>query len=59
MAISTIFAKWFSNYDSKNSVGSRLRAKRVAPLLEMIKEVFSEHGFVNVIDMGGEENYWN
>jgi hypothetical protein len=58
MSISGILAKWFSNYDSEQSVGSRLRARRIAPLLEMIAEVHREHGCANVIDMGGEENYW-
>ena len=58
MAITSIFAKWFSNYDSQKSLGSRLRTKRIAPFVEMVKEVYGEHGLVNVIDMGGRENYW-
>jgi hypothetical protein len=49
---------WFSNYDSQKSVGSKLRAKRIAPLLEMIEATFNEHGSVNVIDLGGTEKYW-
>ena len=59
MAITRIIATWFSNYDSKTSLGSRLRRKRVVPLLEMIDEVFQENGYVNLIDLGGEANYWN
>lgn len=40
-------------------MGSRLRAKRIAPLLDMIRQVFAEQGQVNIIDLGGRENYWN
>ncbi len=58
MSISSVLAKWFSNYDNRESMGSRLRAKRLAPLLEMIELVFAEYGLVNIIDLGGEENYW-
>ncbi len=58
MSITRTLAQWVSNYDSQKSVGSRLRAKRIAPLLEMIEVVSSECGFVNVIDIGGTEKYW-
>ena len=59
MSISSVLAKWFSNYDNRESMGSRLRAKRLAPLLEMIELVFAEYGLVNIIDLGGQENYWS
>jgi len=59
MSLTRILAKRFSNYDSQKSVGSQLRAKRIAPLLEMIEQVSSEHRSVNVIDVGGTEKYWN
>ena len=58
MSITGTLAKWFANYDSQESVGSRLRAKRIGPLLEMIDAVFKEHGAVDVIDIGGTETYW-
>jgi len=58
MGISRTLAKWFSNYDSQKSVGSKLRAKRIIPLLEMIENVFGENGSVNIIDIGGTEKYW-
>jgi len=59
MPISRTFAKWLANYDSEQSVGSRLRAKRIAPLRKMIEEVSNKHGSVNVIDIGGTETYWH
>jgi hypothetical protein len=59
MNITRTFAKRFASYDRQNSVGSRLRAKRIAPLLELIEAVFNEHGSVKIIDIGGTEQYWN
>ena len=59
MSLSGIVARWFSNYDNEQSVGSRLRARRIAPLLQMIDEVHRQHGRVDMIDMGGRENYWS
>lgn len=59
MALSSHIARWFSNYDSRESLGSKLRARRIAPLLEMIEAAHAEHGAVEIIDLGGRENYWN
>jgi len=58
MAIARLVAGWFSNYDSQKSVGSKMRAKRIAPLLEMIEDASLKHGFANVVDIGGSEQYW-
>lgn len=59
MSITRTLAKALSNYDSRESLGSKLRAKRIAPLLEMIEDVCKEHGLVNIIDIGGTESYWS
>jgi hypothetical protein len=58
MSITRTLAERFSNYNSQSSIGSKLRAKRIAPLLEMIQSIYNEHGFVNIIDIGGTETYW-
>lgn len=58
-SISKTMAKRLSNYDSQESIGSKLRKKRLSPLLEMIEIVFSEKGSVNIIDIGGTEQYWS
>jgi hypothetical protein len=58
MTITRSLAKTLTNYDSKNSVGSRLRSKRIAPLLEMIRTVYDEKGSVDIVDIGGSKNYW-
>src|SRR5687768_1644038 len=39
-------------------MGSRFRAKRIGPLLEMIEDVFNEYGCVDLVDIGGTERYW-
>jgi hypothetical protein len=52
------FAKWFTNYESQESYGSKLRKKRILPLLEIIEEIFRQKGTVKIIDLGGTEKYW-
>lgn len=52
-------AKVLTDYDNPRSFGSRLRAKRAGPLIELIAQVYSKYGFVNIIDIGGAEQYWN
>lgn len=58
MSITTTLAKWLMNYDSEKSMGSRFRGKRIAFLLEMMETVFRQNGAVNIIDIGGLEQYW-
>jgi len=58
MAIANKLTKWLTNYDNPKSIGSRLRSKRIAPLLRLIESVFEEYGCVNIIDVGGTETYW-
>ena len=41
------------------SIGTRLRAKRIAPLVDMMESAYKEFGSVNVIDIGGTERYWD
>jgi hypothetical protein len=59
VALTHRLATWLSNYDQPESMGSKLRRKRIAPLMAMIEKVFAEKGHVNIIDLGGTENYWN
>jgi len=48
-----------TDYDNANSVGSRLRARRSAPLCAMIDQVYAASNAVNIIDVGGTQQYWN
>lgn len=59
MSITRAFAKKLTDYDNQASMGTRIRSKRISRLLEMIETVSREHGFVNIIDIGGTERYWN
>ena len=59
MPIIKAVAKLVSNYNRTDSLGSRLRSKRLGPLLSMINKVFQLKGEVDVIDIGGTRSYWN
>lgn len=58
MSITRKLAEWFENYDSKESPGAKLRAKRIAPLLQMIESIYEKKGSVSIIDLGGTKQYW-
>ncbi len=58
MSITGKLAKSISDYERSASVGSKLRAKRIAPLLQMIEAVHRDQGRVNIVDIGGREAYW-
>ncbi|MGD9420532.1 MAG: methyltransferase domain-containing protein [Verrucomicrobiota bacterium JB025] len=47
-----------ANYEDPNSFGSRMRAKRLAPLVDLIKKVHAAKGGVRILDVGGRETYW-
>lgn len=59
MSVTKMLAKVLTNYDSQQSVGSKCRARRIAPLLSMIEGGFSKHGYINLLDVGGTEQYWS
>lgn len=59
MSLSRRLAKTIANYGRKNSIGSKFRAKRIQPLINLIEQNFKKHGFVNIVDVGGTEIYWN
>jgi Methyltransferase domain len=47
-----------TNYDSQTSIGSRIRARRIGPLMAMIQAAYQAHGHVQILDVGGTERYW-
>jgi len=47
-----------TDYSNKNSFGSKLRTKRIGPLLSMINEVYEKRGRVDILDLGGTREYW-
>ena len=48
-----------SNYSDPNSLGSRLRRRRSAPLSRLIESTYRKEGTVSILDIGGMEYYWN
>ena len=59
MSLPRILVKKITNYGKNNSIGSRFRAKRIQPLMNMIDVVFNKYGFVDIVDVGGTDTYWN
>lgn len=46
------------DYDRPGSVGRRMRARRIGPLVELIERVHAERGRVRMVDIGGTVAYW-
>ena len=47
-----------TDYNDPNSIGSKLRAKRIQPLLAMINDIHEKKGSVSILDVGGTKQYW-
>jgi hypothetical protein len=47
-----------ANYDNPQSFGSRMRAKRMTPLIDLIIRIHSRNGKVGILDVGGRVAYW-
>ena len=47
------------DYNSNNSLVSKFRTKRIAPMMELIEAASIKYGSVNIVDIGGTEHYWN
>ena len=59
MSLTGRLVRVIADYDNPRSLGSHLRAKRIAPLLNMIEAAHVQYGYVTLIDVGGTESYWN
>ena len=51
--------EYLTNYKNPKSLGSRMRARRMAPLFDLISKVHTEKGSVSILDVGGRETYWS
>lgn len=47
------------DHDDPNSLVSRFRRARARRVMDLISAAHSEKGEVNIIDLGGEADYWN
>ncbi len=59
MNVSKSLTRIVANYSDSNSIGSKFRSKRIAPLIKMIEKAYEVHGKVDIIDIGGRKTYWN
>jgi SAM-dependent methyltransferase len=57
--MSKMIAAILQNYTRPNSFGSRLRARRIKPLIKMIDDVYIRNGSCTILDIGGTKAYWN
>ncbi|QXI26278.1 glycosyltransferase [Pseudomonas vanderleydeniana] len=48
-----------TDYDNPHALGTWLRRRRAGPLREMIEQTYARYGYVNVLDVGGTQRYWN
>ena len=42
-----------------NTIGNKLRKKRLQFFIPLIKEVFERNKSVSIVDLGGTRKYWN
>jgi hypothetical protein len=54
----TALTKTLTDYGNPRSIGSRLRARRLAQLLPLVESAFRKQGSVRILDMGGTTTYW-
>ncbi|MDG5813541.1 methyltransferase domain-containing protein [Chitinispirillales bacterium ANBcel5] len=50
---------YLSDCDNTSSLSSRLRKKRIKPLVTLINKISAEKGKVEILDIGGTRSYWN
>ncbi len=53
------FAVRLADYENPRSLGSRLRRRRLRPLLGLLTRLHARHGEVRVLDVGGTREYWS
>lgn len=58
-ARSATLGEKMTDYSNPNSFGSRMRARRMGPLIELIRGTHQEKGTVELLDAGGRKNYWD
>lgn len=58
MGLTHMLSRSIADYSNPNSLGSRFRAARAAPLVSMINDVYKRRGEVRIVDIGGTPGYW-
>ena len=58
MSITKTLAKKIANYSNHGSLGSRFRIRRISTLVRIIEGLSQKYDSINIIDIGGTEEYW-
>lgn len=56
--MSTLLPNRHTDYDSKQSLGYKMRKKRSGPICDLIASTYAEKGRVTILDIGGRKEYW-
>ncbi|QEL65377.1 hypothetical protein OTERR_19010 [Oryzomicrobium terrae] len=59
MGMTARITRQITDYDNPAALATRLRQKRIAPLVELIRQAHARHGEVRIVDVGGTRAYWN
>ena len=51
--------KKLTDYCNPQSFGSKMRRRRMVPLVGLIRNLYRKNGKVNILDVGGREVYWH
>lgn len=54
----SVLERLLTDYDRAGSLGSRLRARRIKPLLDLIADCGRNCHAVSILDVGGTASYW-
>jgi len=58
MGLTALVARKATDYRDPRSIASRIRKRRLAPLVRLIEGCRAKHGRVRILDLGGTEEYW-
>jgi hypothetical protein len=58
MGLSAVVARRATDYRDPRSLASRIRKRRLQPLVRLIEGCHAKHGPVRILDLGGTEVYW-
>src|SRR4051812_493338 len=59
MGVTAFVARRATDYRDPRSVASRIRRRRIEPLLRLIENAHRRRGLARVLDLGGTEEYWS
>lgn len=59
MGVTAFVARRATDYRDPRSVASRIRRRRIEPLVRLIEGSHRRHGRARVLDLGGTEEYWS